>query len=547
MFSVESLPSWCPRALDVALSVLAVTGALTDPLAFSHGIAIVLVLQAFLLERRAAAVRVGLTALLTTAASVAHGAAVPDVAIQVPFVYGLATLVVLLADSLRRSRSTTEAALRDAKRLALYDTLTDLPNRVLFHDRAEHALDLARRDRTSVALLLMDLDRFKDVNDTFGHHVGDLLLREMGPHLREELRDGDTLARLGGDEFAVLLPGAGAAVAVSVAERLVRAVERPFVIDGQALSVGASVGLACSPEHASDAETLLRRADVAMYVAKRAPGSYAMYSPEQDEGGADRIALLAELATGIDEGELFLQYQPQIDARSGRVVAAEALVRWAHPIRGPLAPDAFIPLAERSGLIRRLSERVLADAIRDARAWLEEGRDLRIAVNISTRDLLDDRLVGAVERMLAVAGLPPDRLVLEITESALMVDQDRAVATLTRFRELGVAISIDDYGTGYSSIAYLRRLDPDEVKIDRSFVAAMGSDSDALAIVRATIDLGHVLGLTVVAEGVEDEETRSRLCDLGIDRIQGYAIARPMPASDLASLLDERSRLPVAV
>ena len=547
MFSVDRLPSWCPRLLDAALYALAVTGALTDPLAFSHGIAIVLVLQAFLLERRAAAVRVGLTALLTIAASAAHGAAVPDVAIQVPFVYGLATLVVLLADSLRRSRSTTEAALRDAERLALYDTLTGLPNRVLFQDRVKHALDLARRDRTSVALLLLDLDRFKEVNDTFGHHVGDLLLREMGPHLDEELRDGDTLARLGGDEFAVLLPGAGAAVAVSVAERLVRAVERPFVIDGQALSVGASVGIACSPEHAGDAETMLRRADVAMYVAKRAPGSYAMYSPEQDEGGADRIALLAELATGIDEGELFLRYQPQIDARTGRVVAAEALVRWAHPTRGLLAPDAFIPLAERSGLIRRLSERVLADAIRDARAWLEEGRDLRIAVNISTRDLLDDRLVGAVERMLAVADLPPDRLVLEITESALMVDQDRAVATLTRFRELGVAISIDDYGTGYSSIAYLRRLDPDEVKIDRSFVAAMGSDADALAIVRAIIDLGHVLGLTVVAEGVEDEETWTRLRGLGVDRLQGYAIARPMPASDLASLLDERSRLPVAV
>ena len=288
MFSVERLPSWCPRGLDAALVVLAVSGAITDPLAFSHGIAIVLVLQAFLLERRAAAVRVGLTALLTIAASAAHGAAVPDVAIQVPFVYGLATLVVLLADSLRRSRSTTEAALRDAERLALYDTLTGLPNRVLFHDRVEHALDLARRDRTSVALLLMDLDRFKEVNDTFGHHVGDLLLREMGPHLGEELRDGDTLARLGGDEFAVLLPGAGAAVAVSVAERLVRAVERPFVIDGQALSVGASVGIACSPEHASDAGTLLRRADVAMY--QRRPVRCPPHSREESRRARTRVA-----------------------------------------------------------------------------------------------------------------------------------------------------------------------------------------------------------------------------------------------------------------
>lgn len=536
--AAERLPWWCLPCLDVALLVLAVTGAVLDPLALSHGIAIVIVVQAFLLDRRASGIRVGLTAALTAVTSVLHGAPAGDIAIQIPFVYGLASLVVLLADSLRRSRGTAMSALREAERLALYDTLSGLPNRVLFRDRVEHALALARRDGSSVALLMMDLDRFKDVNDTFGHHAGDALLRDVGPHLQGELRPGDTLARLGGDEFALLLPGAGAAVATAVAERVLRALGRPFTVEGQSLTIGVSIGIACSPEHAGDADTLLRRADVAMYVAKRGRGTWATYAADQEDGGADQLALMGELAAAIDAGQLSLRYQPQLDVQSGRVAAVEALVRWEHPTRGVLGPDAFIPIAERSGLIHRLTERVLMDAVRQARAWLDEGRDLQVAVNVSTRDLLEEHMPDSVRGMLEEAGLPPGRLILEITESGLMIDQARAVATVTRLREIGLGVSIDDYGTGYSSIAYLRRLDPSEVKIDRSYVATMRTDADAEAIVRATVDLARVLGLTVVAEGVEDDATRMRLTDLGVDRLQGYAIARPIRAREIGALLD---------
>lgn len=524
---------WLLRGLDVVLAALLVAGLVVDPLAFSHGTAIVLVLQAFLLDRRRAMPRLAVATVGTVLASALHGVPLRDLAIQVPFVYGLAALVIVLADSLRRSRGTAMAALQEAERLALYDTLTGLPNRVLFGDRVEHALETTRRDGDAVALLLMDLDHFKEVNDTFGHHVGDLLLKEVGPHLRSELRGGDTLARLGGDEFAILLPGAGAAVAAAIAERLIAALERPFVIGGQALSVGASIGIACSPEHASDGETLLRRADVAMYVAKRAPGRYATYAAEQDEGGADRLALLAELTDAIEEDQLVLHYQPQVDARTGRLFAFEALVRWQHPRRGLLAPTEFVMLAERTGLIRRFTERVLRQAVHQTREWREAGRDVRVAVNISMRNLLDEHLPDLVRDILATEELPPDCLVLEITESALMADQDRTVETIKRLRALGVLVSIDDYGSGYSSIAYLKRLGADEVKIDKSFIMEMASDPSAEAIVRATIDLGHTLGFAVVAEGVEDRETWATLRDLGVDRVQGYEIARPMPAAQV--------------
>lgn len=541
------MPAWLLRGLDVALAALTVAGAVAGPLEFSHGVAIVLVVQAFLLARRGAALRVVAAAAATIVASAVHRVPLGEAAIQIPFVYGVDSLVVLLADSLRRSRGSAVASLREAERLALYDVLTGLPNRVLFGDRVEHALELARRDGSSVALLLMDLDRFKEVNDTFGHHAGDLLLRDVGPHLRDELRAGDTLARLGGDEFAVLLPGAGAAVSTAVAERILRALERPFVVEGQPLNVGASVGIACSPEHAGDAETLLRRADLAMYVAKRGHGTWAMYTADQEEGGADQLALMAELAAGIDSGQLSLRYQPQLDVCSGRVVAVEALVRWEHPVRGLLRPDRFVPVAERSGLIHRLTERVLLDAIHQARVWQAEGRDIQVAVNVSTRDLLEDHMPARLRGMLEAAGLPPDRLVLEITESGLMVDQDRAVATVARLRDLGVGISIDDYGTGYSSIVYLRRLAPTELKIDRSFVVATGSDADARAIVRATVELAHVLGLSVVAEGVEDAATRDLLAGVGVDRLQGYAIGRPVPASGVTFAGEALRTVPAAV
>lgn len=538
--------SWLLRPLDILLGTLVLGGFVLDPLAVSHGTAIVLVLQGFLLHLRGAAIRLALAVIATLAASALHAAAAREVAIQVPFVYGLAGLVAVIADSLRRSRATAVAALGEAERLALYDTLTGLPNRVLFHDRAQHALDLASREGEPVALLLIDLDRFKEVNDTFGHHVGDLLLREIGPHLREALRTGDTLARLGGDEFAVLLPAAGPIVAASVAERVIAALEQPIVIEGHSLAVGASIGIACSPEHARDGDTLLRRADLAMYVAKRTPGGYATYAAELDEGAAERLALMADLRDAIETDQLVLHYQPQADARSGALVAVEALVRWQHPRRGLLAPNEFLPLAERSGLMRRLSERVLRDAVRQARLWRDAGHDVRVAVNVYARDLLDARFPELVSDVLASEGLPPERLVLEITEGARVTDEGRATEAIATLRRSGVCVSIDDFGTGYSSMAYLARLGADEVKIDQSFVLRMGADRSAEAIVRATIDLAHVLGLAVVAEGVEDDATWARLRALGCDRVQGYRIGRPMPAEGIEAWA-QRWHEPIAV
>lgn len=500
--------------------------------------------QAFLLERRGALTRIAIAAGATAGAALARGAAPQDLAIQVPFVYGLSTLVVLLADTLRRSRGTAIGALRETERVALYDQLTGLPNRMLFADRVDHALSGARRSGDSAALLLMDLDHFKDVNDSFGHRTGDLLLAAVGPRLRDELRDGDTPARLGGDEFAILLPGAGAPIATAIAERLIAALDRPFVLEGRTLTVGASIGIACSPEHALDGDTLLQRADIAMYAAKRTRGTYATYDPGADAGGAGRLALAAELAEAIDARQLLLHYQPQVDAATGRLVAVEALVRWQHPRRGLLAPGEFVPLAERSGLMRRLTENVLRLATRQEREWRSAGRELAMAVNISARDLRDPRFAELVRALLRENEVPPSALILEVTESALLADQERAVETVARLRETGLRISVDDYGSGYSSISYLSRLAPDEVKIDNAFVRALRSDRRAEAIVRATIELGHALDIKVVAEGVEDGEIGPRLRELGADRLQGYAIARPMPPEALAAWADAREAVP---
>lgn len=532
---------WLLRCFDVVLVLTVLGGVLYDALAFSHVAALVLVFQAFLLTRRSALTRVALSAAATVAAALAHGAAPQDLAIQVPFVYGLSTLVVLLADTLRRSHGTAIGALRETERVALYDQLTGLPNRLLFADRVDHALGAARRTGGTVALLLMDLDHFKDVNDSFGHRMGDLLLAAVGPRLRDELRDGDTAARFGGDEFGVLLPGAGAPTATAIAERLVAAIERPFALDGRSLSVSTSIGIACSPEHALDADTLLQRADIAMYAAKRTRGTYATYDPTAaDEGGAERLALASELAEAIGTDQLILHYQPQVDTATGRLVAVEALVRWQHPRRGLVAPVEFVPLAERSGLIGRLTEHVLRLAARQVRGWRAAGRQIAVAVNISTRDLRDPRFAALVREILRENDVPASALILEVTESALLADQQRAVETVARLRELGLRISVDDYGSGYSSISYLSRLAPDEVKIDNAFVRGLRSDRRSEAIVRATIELGHALDIKVVAEGVEDRGTWLRLRELGVDRLQGYAIARPMAPEALAAWTDPR-------
>jgi diguanylate cyclase (GGDEF)-like protein len=423
-------------------------------------------------------------------------------------------------------RKQAEAALEHQ---ALHDALTDLPNRVLLHDRMQQAIRAAQRDGASVALLVMDVDRFKEVNDTFGHHIGDLLLKQLGERLGSALRGSDTIARLGGDEFAILLPTAAYEDARQIAQRLLQLLEQPFALGGLQLEIDASIGIALAPDHGSDADTLLRRADVAMYVAKGGNSGYALYTVDRDEHSPMRLALVAELRRAIESDELSLYFQPKVNMDTGKVTCAEALVRWQHPRHGMLNPDLFVPIAEQTGLIRPLSRWVLNAALCQVNRWRQDGLDLSVAVNLSMRNLHDPEIVDMIRKLLTRWGVPPSGLTIEITESSLMADAARAMEVLNRVRAMGVSVSIDDFGTGYSSLAYLKRLPVHELKIDKSFVAHMANDENDAAIVRSTIGLAHELGLGVVAEGVEDRDTWELLSNVGCDVAQGYFISRPLP------------------
>ena len=427
---------------------------------------------------------------------------------------------------------------RALTRQAFTDQLTGLPNRALLRDRAQQALRLAGRQGLTAALLLLDLDRFKEVNDTLGHHHGDLLLQQVAERLHGSLRGSDTVARLGGDEFAVLLPQiASVEEATAVADKLSAAIEAPFTLDGLTLDVDASIGVAVYPDHASDANELLQRADVAMYAAKATHAGYTVYDPYMDQHNPRRLSLLGQLRRALAAGELVVHYQPKADVRSGRILGVEALVRWQHPEHGLLGPGEFVPLAETTGLIRPLTAHVLDAALRQCRAWRDAGRALSVAVNLSTRCLLDLTLPDQITALLEDTAVAPERLVLEITESSIMTDPTRALEILNRLHALGVQLAIDDFGTGYSSMAYLKSLPVDELKVDRSFVQHLRHNLSDAVIVRSTVDLGHNLGLRVVAEGVEDQATWQELATLGCDSVQGYYLARPMPAAELAAWL----------
>ena len=416
--------------------------------------------------------------------------------------------------------------------LALHDPLTGLPNRALLLDRLDQAIRAARREESGAALLLMDLDRFKEVNDRFGHPAGDELLRQVASRLRASVREVDTVARLGGDEFAIVLPGAALIAAGRVARTVRRSLETPFASHGELLDVQPSVGVALVPDHGEDADTLLRRADIAMYVAKRTSAGIVTFAPQQELGGASRLSLLADLRAGIDRDELVLEYQPEVELSTGRVAFVEALVRWRHPSRGVLQPEQFIPLAEEAGLMRRLTTWVLRRALSDCRAWRAAGFTSGVSVNLSMRDLLDSRLPQRVASLAGAARAELRWLSLELTESALMSDPPRAVDVVARLRRLGARVAIDDFGTGYSSLAYLHRLAVDEVKIDRSFVRELPG-KNARAVVRAGVDLAHSLGCSAVAEGVEGRRCWEALSALGCDAAQGNYLARPMSASAL--------------
>ena len=420
---------------------------------------------------------------------------------------------------------------------ALHDALTNLPNRSLMLTRLYDALRTARSTGASVALILMDLDRFKEVNDTLGHHCGDLLLLHVGAHVSAALHTSDTVARLGGDEFAVLLPETDGAGAITAVEKIRAALAAPMLLDGRLFDVRSSIGVALYPDHGVDAQTLLRCADVAMYAAKRSGGGYAVYDALRDEHSPARLMLESELRQAIVSGELVLHYQPEIDVRAGRIDRVESLVRWPHPVRGLVPPDQFIPLAEEIGLITALTQWVLETALRQCQAWTRTGYELGVAVNLSMRTLHDTSFPDTVVWLLRRYEVDPALLTLEITESALMAKPAQAQAVLTRLAALGVHIAIDDFGTGYSSLAYLKHLPVDEIKIDRSFVRGMTADAKDTAIVASINSLSHHLGLRVVAEGVETAAEWDILADLGCDLVQGYHVSRPLPAARLEEWL----------
>ena len=453
-----------------------------------------------------------------------------------PFGTSSRARLVLIARDVTDRRYAEDALAHQA----LHDILTGLPNRTLLYDRLDQAIHEGRRRTETLALLLIDLDEFKAVNDSFGHHVGDGLLTQVGPRFQASLRKVDTVARLGGDEFAIVLPGADASSAGRIAASLLKSLERPFTVQAETMVVGGSIGIAIYPHHGDTAQILLQHADIAMYAAKADLGNgYSVYAPEQERRGADRLGQVAELRRAIEEDELMLEYQPLISLRTGRVTSVEALVRWNHPTRGLVAPNAFIPLAEQTGLIKPLTERVIELALRDVSLWRARGHDCPVAVNLSTRNLLDPLLPDLVRDLLLAHEVPPSSLRFEITESVLLAEPERAMETLNQLRAIGVRFALDDFGSGYSSLSYLHRLPLEEVKIDQSFIRELSSaDASGSTIVGATVELGHRLGFAVVAEGVESQEEWDRLILLGCDIVQGFHIARPMPIGDVLRWLD---------
>ncbi|NOT54194.1 MAG: EAL domain-containing protein [Deltaproteobacteria bacterium] len=434
----------------------------------------------------------------------------------------------------------SEAQIAALKHQSLHDELTGLPNRTLLDTELAAAVRTAHTGgKKGISLLYLDLDRFQVVNDTFGYRWGDFLLQQVAPRLQGALRKADTVARVNGDEFAVLLSNIGdASGAIRIARRLLHLLEAPFQIEGHKVNVSASIGISLCPEHGTDAETLLQRAARAVHQAKRTGIGYALYSAEQEElYNPTRLLLLHDLRQAPEQEQLLLHYQPKVEMKSGAIHQVEALIRWQHPQRGILPPDDFLPLAEESGLMRPLSQWVLNEAIRQCRVWDRDGLHLRVAVNLSMRDLQDTQLPQRIAGLLTAWGLDPASLEVEVTETAIAADMEKTRQSLAELHQMGVRIAIDDFGTGYSSLAHLRQLPVDTVKIDKSFVHGLTKNDNDTAIVRATIELGHDLGLQVVAEGVEEQTTWDTLAALGCDLVQGYLISHPLPAVALQDWL----------
>ena len=417
---------------------------------------------------------------------------------------------------------------------ALHDALTGLPNRTLFRDRLQQSIRTAKRDGGCVGVMIMDLDRFKEINDTLGHHNGDLVLQQVGSRLRETLRESDTIARLGGDEFAVLTPDvSGANYAMLTASKILKSLERVFTVGDLALDIGASIGVSVFPSDGEDADELIQRSDVAMYAAKQNHSGFAQYSPGQNKYSPERLALVGELRQAFEEDELVNLYQPKARLADGFVTGVEALVRWRHPRHGLMAPSKFIPLAEHTGLIRPLTLNVLERTLQDLHNWDKRGLRLSASVNLSVQNLLDSMLATEVRRLLEKWNIASARLELEITESSIMADPTRAMSVLTDLSTMGIGLAIDDFGTGYSSLSYLKQLPVNAIKIDKSFVTGMTKNDNDAVIVRSTVDLGRNLGLEVIAEGVETQEIWEALVKLDTNTAQGFYLGRPMPAEKI--------------
>ena len=423
--------------------------------------------------------------------------------------------------------------------VSMHDGLTDLPNRALFSDRLQYSTNCAARDNQKFGVLVLDLDRFKEVNDVRGHHVGDHVLREVGTRLRDVLRDSDTVARMGGDEFAVILHNAGKEACMHVAKKIGHVMEPAIVVDSASIVIAASVGIALYPDHGEDEIELLKSADVAMYDAKRAGTGFSIFDSEENTRRTNRLKLIADLDDAITHSRLSLYFQPIVDLKTNQVRGVEALCRWIHHERGFIPPDDFIVLAEQKGLIQALTLWVLDTALAQCAAWHAQGLQITMSVNLSTRNFLDPELPSKVEGYLKKWQVPAEWLCLEITESMTMSDPARALEIIRVIDAMGVKISIDDFGTGYSSLAYLKKLQVDELKIDRSFVLEMDKDQDNQMIVRSTIDLAHSLGMLVVAEGIETETIMKMLNGYGCDKVQGYFLCKPKPADDVTRWLQE--------
>jgi diguanylate cyclase len=462
--------------------------------------------------------------------------------ISLGVILAIATLLIAIARSAYAFRQLR--ALADSRREARTDELTGLPNRRLFFESLAASLEPGAAETTAV--LMIDLDRFKEINDSLGHHVGDDVLRQLGPRLTDAVGTSGTVARLGGDEFGLVLSAPiDAAAAIRVAERIREALRQPFQLEGMSLRVDASIGIALAPEHGTAPETLLQKADVAMFAAKRSHAPWQVYSSDYDQNARERLQLTEDLRDALRLREIVLFYQPILDLASGLVTGAEALARWRHPSRGVLPPVTFLGLIADAGLMGPFTMDVLDQALVQQSRWSMAGYDVRVSVNISAASLRDDELPDKIAALIAKRKVNPNRLILEITEDSFIADPEQALLVLERLRALGVELSIDDFGTGFSSLTYIRRLPVSELKLDRTFLTGAPEDKRAVSIIRSTVDLAHSLGLRIVAEGIENLDALELVDDLGCDAAQGYLMGRPVPAEEFD--LAAAARIPLRI